>query len=187
MSSETSRKDLTEALLKREKWAIEALYVSAYESCSSFVLKNSGTKDDAFDCFQEAMVVFIRYLGRADFSLNAKPETLLYSIMRNRWLKQLRKTKGKVMVPIESTSSIEFVEDQEMIEKEHRLRTIDLALKQLQDDCRKLIRGFYFEKVDLKVLAEKLGYSYKFIRVKKVRCMTKLKELVSMSKEWNEI
>jgi len=76
-------------LRKGERGAIQAVYEQAYSLCAAFVLNNNGTKDDAKDLFQEALIVLIQKLKIPEFELTANIKTYMYAIVRNLWLKKL--------------------------------------------------------------------------------------------------
>ena len=56
-----------------------------------YVIENNGTKDDALDIFQEALVIFCQKVNDRNFTLTSKPETFLYGIAKNLWRNESRK------------------------------------------------------------------------------------------------
>lgn len=72
--------------------------------------------------------------------------------------------------------SIEEFEKSNM--KEERIELILGKLEQLGDECKTLLKAFYFERKKQSEIAQDLNYTNQFIRVKKSRCMGELKKLV---------
>lgn len=170
--------DFVIAMRRKERWAVKKLYAEGYGMCENFILKNSGSKDDAFDCFQEAMVVVVRNVNKENFEIQSKLSTYLFAVTRNLWLKQIR-SRSKMKY---SSSSAEIIENMGDATEENffeeKMKAIEQGLTELSVECRQLIKEYYYKKVDLKKLAENMGYSYKFVRVKKMRCMSKFKEIL---------
>ena len=174
----TDKDSFLSAIRLQERWAVKQLYNDGYGMCENYILKNSGNKDDAFDCFQEAMIVVIRKVKQTDFQLQSKLSTYLFAVTRNLWLKQLR-SKGNMSFADSSEEMLNNIgEIEEADEKEEKLLAIEKGLSALSEECRALIKEYYYKRIDLKLLADNMGYSYKFIRVKKMRCMNKLKEVL---------
>lgn len=174
-----SIQDQLEGLKSMNSQVIEQIYREGFVMCKSYILKNRGTADQARDIFQEAMYVLFKNLKRADFEMKSKPSTYLYSVSRNLWLKKIRDSKPTSEMDQEQIE--EHVESNvaHVNEIEQKYEAISQSLTSIGDECRKIIKGYYYEQTDLRDLAKQLGYTYQFIRVKKVRCMKKLKEMAN--------
>jgi DNA-directed RNA polymerase specialized sigma24 family protein len=55
------------------------------------IVKNSGTRNDAIDIYQDALVVFCTQVARPDFHLSSSISTYVFSICKNKWMEELRK------------------------------------------------------------------------------------------------
>lgn len=170
--------------LKRgEATALRSVYEQAYPICAALVLNNTGTKEDAKDVFQEALLVLIQKLKNPDFQLTANIKTYMYAIVRNLWLKKLRNNekKGLSLVIDEPEINFQLPYDDDFEykkETEERHDAIEEAFANLGEECKKIITAFYYQKMSLKEIAQWLGYTDHFIKVKKKRCMDALKEKV---------
>ncbi len=178
---------LVKGLIEEEHWAFEKLYKDQFNPLKSYVLRNSGTLDDAKDLFQETIIALMKVIVKPEFKLNdnTKLSTLTYSIGSRLWLMNLRKKK----LPIASSDISEMNEDfdtgqeglEEKIEYEAKHQLIAESLKTMGEECRKLLEFYYFKKIKLKEIAEMLSYTQAFVRVKKNRCMNELRELVTQN------
>jgi len=174
------------ALRRGDTQAIKAVYEQAYPICFNLIIYNQGTKEDSKDIFQEALLVFIQKLKEPSFVLTASIKTYIYAIVRNLWLKHLRNQgkKGLLLVVDEPDEAFQlpFDENDTAIEdkKENELRhtKIEEAIMHISEDCKKVIMSYYFHKMSLKEIAEMLGYTDSFVKVKKKRCMDTLREKV---------
>ena len=164
--------------------AVEQIYREAFGYCASFIINNRGDMEQARDFFQEALIVLFNNLRKPDFSLTCNVKTYLYSVMRNQWLKKINKDqRGGLKLVIDQDQDKEYViiandEIEEKQEKEEKHEAVAAAMKLIKEDCHQLIMSFYFKKINLSLLAEQMGYTYQFIKVKKNRCMEALKKKV---------
>ena len=176
--------EIVQRLRRGDREAIKQIYSEAFAYCASFITNNRGDTDQARDYFQEALIVLFNNLRNPDFELTCNVKTYLYSVMRNQWLKKINKDqRGGLKLVVDQEDGKEFViiaedEIEQKREKEDMHELVAKAIKLIKEDCRTLIMSFYFQKVDLTSLAEQMGYTYQFIKVKKNRCMDYLKKKV---------
>ncbi len=177
--------DLNTSLVTRlrrgESAAIKQVYKVAFPACVRLITNNSGTQEDAKDLFQECLIVLFKNLRKEDFELTCTVKTYLYSVARNLWLKRLNK-KGTLQLDMdEPDQDFILIQEDEVAEKqevEQKHQLIADILRDFKDDCKQLLTSFYFKKLPLKEIAESMGYTYSFARVKKSRCMDALKKAV---------
>lgn len=156
--------------------AIKALY-KHYSTVRGIVLKNSGSKQDAEDLYQEALIILFRKVKEKDFQLTSSLSTFLVGICRLQWMSELRK-RSKSSGDFESDlSEAQAEEFSSFIEEETKFKTAEKALLEIGEKCRDLLRLFYFEKLDFKTIASKIGLSNeKVAKVQKYRCLEKARE-----------
>jgi RNA polymerase sigma factor (sigma-70 family) len=176
--------DLLIRIRRGENGAIEEIYRLAYPSCQSFVLNNNGTVEDAKDVFQESLIVLMEYLDKGDFELSCKLQTFIYSIFRRLWLKQLKKS-GRLPVELYESEKeyINIEEDQISYKKEQEQKHIHInkVFASFKEDCRKVLTAYYYNNASLSEIAQMMGYTDNFIKIKKGRCMDALKKAVKES------
>jgi len=166
-------------LLKKNDFAKagELLY-DYFPVVKKLVLRNNGSRQDAEDIYQEALIILVRKVQSADFVLYSSLNTYLYSICRFLWSDRLKQKKRMVEVDIEKSHYI-FSEDEEQAikERERENEKAEKAFLQLGDKCRQLLLFFYFKKQSLKEIAITLGFSSeKVAKNQKYRCLEKAKE-----------
>ena len=157
--------------------AIKALY-KHYPTVRGLVLKNSGSKQDAEDIYQESLIILFRKAKETDFKLTSSLSTFLVGICRLQWMNELRK-RNKSAGDFESElNSVETEEFSSFIEEETKFKTAEEALLKVGEKCRDLLRLFYFEKLDFKVIAAKIVLANERVaKTQKYRCLEKAREL----------
>lgn len=165
---------LIEALRKGEGKAFEEVYEKYYRMASTFIQRNQGSEDDAKDIFQEMLFVLVKKLRDPDFELTAKLSTYIYSILRNLWYRRLKKRKtSNVSLDDEGHEYLLIDDDELAVKEEHEQKHVLMAkvFEELNEDCREIILSSFYKKLSHEVIAEQMGYTIAFVRVKRHRCM----------------
>lgn len=166
-------------LLRANKYskAAEKLY-GYFPVIKKFILKNSGTKQDAEDIYQDALIILMRKAQESQFVLTSSLNTYLYSVCRFLWSDQLKRKSKKVEKDFEKVEGF-IASDQisEDIKNESEFALAEKAVSSLGEKCRQLLRLFYFEKISMKEIALKLKFATeKVAKNQKYRCIEKAKE-----------
>ncbi|QIE60097.1 sigma-70 family RNA polymerase sigma factor [Rasiella rasia] len=179
------QQQLVDALKNNDEQVLRDLYVGNFRKTEAFILKNNGTSAQAKDIFQEAIMATWQNVRLDKFKPNSKSalQGYLYTIAKNKWLDHVRSAQYKKTKSIENSM---FLENDEMIEehteKEQRLHTIEQNFEKLGEECRELLKQFYYQKKSLREIAAGYNIGEASARNKKYRCINKLKALVGAPK-----
>lgn len=159
---------------KRFDPAMKSLY-AYFPAVKQFVVRNSGTKQEAEDIFQEALVVFCRKLDTKGFVLSSGINTYLYGVSKLLWLDELGKRNRRPAKPgIELRDNMSIPEMERDLEDDRPARLAQKAISQLGQKCRQLLERFYYHKQSMKEIAAALGFrSEKVAKNQKYRCLEK--------------
>lgn len=157
--------------------AAEKLYVY-FPVIRKMIAKNSGTRQDAEDIYQEALIILMRKSKEEGFALNCSVNTYLYSVCRYLWSDQLKARSKKVEVDFMKVEPLlQEAEAGELVKEENTFKLAEQAVSKLGEQCRKLLQWFYFDKLALKDIARRLKFaSEKVAKNQKYRCIEKAKE-----------
>jgi len=163
----------------KEDKALVKLY--RYQSViTTLVQKNGGSKEDALDIFQDALIIFCKRIWEGNFKLTSKIDTYLYSICYNLWRNELEKRNRRMAS--NSNSEMQLVDDDhmhELIEKESKIKQIETVLRKIGDPCMKLLKLFYYEALKMKEIAKQLGYkSEQTAKAQKYKCIERAKKMI---------
>jgi len=167
-----------EALLENDHKLLNEMYQKFLPRIEAMVRSNSGTKDEAFDIFQEALIIIYRKAKQMGFELTSKFYTYLYGICRNLWLKKLGKVKTEPLIkpPEEEYSNIDLTE--EAMEDEKRYQLYQEKMLELSEDCQKII-SLRLKKTKLKDIANLMGYKNENTATQKhFKCKKQLVKLI---------
>ena len=169
------------ALRREEPAAFEALYRQYFRMVAKQALVMGVTGTDIEDLFQELVLILVRKVRDTEFKLSAKMSTYVYAVARNLLLK---KTGKKAEFPVEESTLLALEESwsadelDARIEMEDRLNVVVGYLELLEDDCREVLRLSFYEKLPQAEIAQVMGYSDSFVKVKKHRCLEYLRKQV---------
>lgn len=146
---------------------------------STLVMKNGGSKEDALDVFQDALIIFCKRVWEGNFTLTSKIDTYLYSICYNLWRKELEKQNKKTSLSNQEQVLVNDEQIDLLIEKENKIKQIEVVLHKIGDPCMKLLKMFYYEALKMKEIAQKLGYSSeKTAKAQKYKCIERAKKMI---------
>ena len=179
MKTIDQEKDLLTGLAANDTNAIETIYRENFATIRSFIIKNNGYPDDAYDIFQEAMIVLFQKAKSSSFTLSCQLQTYLYSICRRLWLKKLQK-QNRFNPSVETIEEIVPVEDDlEFHEKKNNdFLFMESALAKIGEPCKSLLEAFYLEKKTMPEIAEAFGYTNADnAKTQKYKCLVRLKKI----------
>ncbi|MBR9861166.1 sigma-70 family RNA polymerase sigma factor [bacterium] len=141
----------------------------------NFVLKNSGDEGMVDDILQDAVIAVWKNVNTGDFLLTSKLSTYIMSIAKNLWFKELKKrTKFKYVDETNHSN-----EPSETMKVNMDQNIIVQMVQEMDETCRRLLSYFYFDGLNNKVIAEKLGFANTdTVKSKKYQCFKRLQETV---------
>lgn len=158
---------------KGDERALDYLYRKHYRMMVKLVVKNSGTEDDAKDVFQDALIIFWEKVLGGHLELTSKISTYLYSICQNVWRKELDR-KNKLVY--EEAAEVSAQHDPDRAE---RVEIVNKCLQSLGETCKKILMYYYFDRLSMTDIAEKLGFSNAdTAKTKKYKCKQELDRLI---------
>jgi len=162
----------------------EDLFVHAYETAfpkvASFVKKMGGSFEEAKDIFQDALVIYYEKRSDPEKPGQHDPSNYIKGIARHLWYKRYRENKNQT-----SLSNLPDLkaQEEELQVSENLLRFVELSGKK----CLELLRAFYYDKLNMKTIAGKFGFSgERSATTQKFKCLEKVRDTLkerSLTKE----
>ena len=168
-------------LKNKNNRAYEILYAFYYPPVRNFILKNSGTTEDADDVFQETILVLLDKIPKDYFTLTSSLKTFIFAISSNLWLKRLRDSSR--MVKTELDVYEKYLSDYEEGEPDTDLKKnkMQTAFKRLTLKCRTLLHAIFYEEKNIDVVTKEFGYTNTHnAQNQKYKCLEKARKGVSM-------
>lgn len=179
LNPESIHSEIERAFVHNDEQAIAKFYNTNFNKVRSYVLKNSGTEQDAKDVYQEAFIVLWRKVTEeiGFIKSESKAAGFLYQVSKNKWLDQLRSSRVKLKTEL-SENGIYAEPESEEDEYEVRLKEMKNALHKLGSQCKELLTLFYYAQKSMDEIGQNLKMNSASARNQKYRCMKQLRELV---------
>lgn len=161
--------EIIDRIKKGDETALDYLYKKNFRMMQKLILRNNGTEDEAKDIYQDALIVlWQKVTGDDEFTLTSKISTFLYSVCQNLWRKELERKKRHTNDQPERSET----PDQDA---EERNAIINKCIQELGDTCRKILTYYYFDRLSMVDIAEKLGFANSdTAKTKKYKCKKEL-------------
>lgn len=162
---------IIEGIRSNDGVVLEFVYRKYFPTIRFFVIKNSGSDEDAQDIFQEAMILIYKRIKSDSLELTCAFSTYLYSVCRLLWLRQLEKRQVKVTRLSENEVHINLDDQVELQYREQeRYRLYQKHFKTLRPECQEILR-LSLKKVPLKEIARRMNISSeKYLKKRKYEC-----------------
>ncbi len=155
-------------------------FIKLYEyfpKVEKLILTKGGTKNDAEDIYQEALILLCKKVRHTKFELTSAIGTYLYSVCRFMWSDELKRRKidtHSIDIDLPSNEQEQLLE---AMEKETRLQKAEQALMKLGEKCIQLLKMFYHESLRMKEIAKKLNFSSeKIAKNQKYKCLERARK-----------
>ncbi len=154
-----------------ENEILRYVYQKYYPEIRFFVIRNSGTDEDAKDVFQEALIVIYKKLKNEKLELRCSFKTYLYSVSRIVWLRSLENRKIHTSELSENQIHIELDDGLEgMLEEQIRYKLYQKHFLSLHVDCQEILKLF-LKKVPMREIQSRMNLkSEKYVKKRKYQC-----------------
>ena len=172
---------ILDQMRKGDEEALVTLYKTNERQVTAFVLRNNGTRDDAEDMLQEALVTLWERVKTGHYEHSAKLSTFVFAMVRNMWLRKLARARHEVVSgrDDETASSDDKSALDTLIENEQK-NTIATALEKLGDPCRTILLLYYWEELPMDQIARQMGFANSdTVKSKKYQCKKSLEKLLT--------
>lgn len=168
--------------------AFDYIYKEIFGSFSNWVYKNNGSIMDAEDAFQKGLLNFYLNLktNKYIFQESTKITTIIFQYAKMVWLNELESSRLKT-----KTKLPDFYDEidvapisQENLERLDIVKYVNIGLRELKEDCQKVIKWFYIEELPIREIAEKLGMQETSTKQKRFDCTQKLKSIYLKYKKY---
>jgi RNA polymerase sigma factor (sigma-70 family) len=175
-------------LIQHDSRTIEEIYAKYSKAIVKLVQQNNGTKDDAKDVLQEALVVIYQKVKYTDFELTSSFFSFFYAVCRNVWWRMLKKNKNNYK-NLSIEGDILLVDDiniSEELSKKERYEFYIQKLKKLGEGCQRLLE-LHFDGKKMPEIVQILGLSsVRYAASRKYKCKQQLVKLIENDANFSE-
>ena len=181
--------ELLERIRSGDEKAMELVYSQNRKSFIGWCIENySSTEEEAVDHYQDAITIFLEKVMNGSLtSIDSSIKTYVFGIGKNRIRQQFQKENTKARHLDEVAEHYQFLASNKELgdifssARDSMLRAFD----DLGDQCKEILRLFYFEKRSMSEIAVEMGFKNEGVsRTTKKRCLEKVRaEVLTNTKE----
>jgi RNA polymerase sigma factor (sigma-70 family) len=171
--------------------ALKQMYNHLLPKIRKYILNNSGTRDEANDIFQDAIIVFFYQVRDGKYDDRRNVEAYVFTVAKNLWIDKTR-TKKRV-VNYSHVGELEHIATEpnnqlhDMIDRE-KSSALKRVFEKLDPKCQKILHYYNYEKKSMKEIAVLMGYSSEDVaKTNHYRCKQYLAKLVKEDTELMEL
>ena len=178
---------LANALLIGEAEKIEQIYQELFPKVCKYIVSNGGGEEDAKDVFQKGLLQLSLRLRAGRVKINSSFEGYFFTICKNLWKREQKKTERRVtnenVLPLQD----EAVELAQSALEQEKWELFHEYMESLAENCKRLLKRF-FSKEPYQKVAQEFGYATEnVVRQRIFKCKKKLKELIQKDSRYNEL
>jgi RNA polymerase sigma factor (sigma-70 family) len=176
-----SDEELLTGLRERDSVSITELYRVLYPVARTIVEKNSGSREDTEDVFQDGIFVLYRNVSKGEIRLECTLKTYFYSICWKIWMQRLdrkwrMKYQSEIIQEPEEDYTVQDPDSDEVKLEQTRLYRHHFLL--LPNDCQQVLRLF-FCRTPLKDIALIMGFRDEtYAKTRKYLCKNMLRKRI---------
>jgi RNA polymerase sigma factor (sigma-70 family) len=178
--------EIIECLRNRQSYVVHYLSDRYLPMIRLMVTQLGGSQEDAKDIFQEGLMIMLEKIDNKEFALTCKFKTFLYCVCENLWKSIIAKRQAAVNYFARRTEPEDDKDFTEVMDN-NLCREIFLSVFNTLDPVGKNILKLYWEEVSPQEIADRLGYSYGYVRKKKCEAQAELTEKVKDHPEYKRI
>lgn len=175
-----SDQDIVEKLRDGDTSVMKYCYESSFSKVIAMIQKNGGTKQDAEDIFQDTLIVFYKNCLKPTFILSSTISTYVYAIAWRLWMKNIRQAKATTDELRDDLAVVSAFDFELADTKGDQMEEVMDAMEQAGKRCKEILILFYFNKLSMEIIAQKVGLKDdRAVREQKYRCMKRIKDAMA--------
>lgn len=183
--------ELIAGLAQSDSQTIAEIYRLYQPMLTKWMVSRGGNETDAYDVFQEGLVVLYEKSTDTAFCLTCKLSTYLFAICKRIWFKKSQAQHIMSSLDMEQEGdqdeALDFAAyDADLnvhLEKEAHLNKLEQSLDQLGSPCSELLKAFYIEDKSMLEIAQQFSYTNaENAKTQKYKCLNRLKKLFFSTK-----
>jgi RNA polymerase sigma factor (sigma-70 family) len=178
--------EIIDCLRKRQSYVVGYLSARYMPMIKLMVSKLGGDAEDASDIFQDGLMILLEKIDNRNFALTCRLKTYLYCICENLWKDVLDKRRAAENYFVRREAPAEeadFTEQLDQAVQEGLFRSVFETL----DQSSKAILGLYWQEMSPQEIADKLGFTYGYVRKMKSAAQAELTEKIKRHPDYRRI
>jgi len=164
--------------------AMVYIYKRIYTQVSSWMLNNKANVADVEDILQDSLIVLYNKVRKDDINKVVNIEAYIFKVCKNLWLRRLQRSGKEINISELSTDIPESAKGLTTLEDDEQRKALFQLLSKLGQTCQEILKYFYYERISMKEIAIKMGYSGEQVaKNKKSNCLKEVRLILADAPE----
>lgn len=152
------------------------LYKKVLPQLKNYILRTGGSKDDAFDVFHDALMVFYEQVMKNEYNTKYNVYGFLYRIGVFRWINKLKKDKGIVHYDeMPEFQAEEVSTNYDLNEPSRNQNLLQKLFSPIGEKCIELLNYTIYSDLLMEDVMLRMEFSsVEAVRMQQMRCKQKL-------------
>ena len=167
---------------------ISSLYQEVFPSVKNYIVSNSGNEEEAYDLFQDSMVLLYNQIRKGEFSEKYKIRGFLYTVSRNLWINRTKRLNRNTS--LEGLNNLEIIDENilDAIVSDEKRELVLKIFKSLDSKCVEILKCSVFFKMSMEDIMLKMGFSsVNATKTQNYRCKKTLSEKALKDPSFKEL
>lgn len=170
---------LLNAIRQGDDSALGILYNKNLRMIIKYFLTNNGTEEEAKEYLQDALVIFWEKVRNDQFELKSKITTFIFSIVKNRWLRELARRKKHTNLDSVEANPDGTANAEEEYQINETAEIVRDCINRLSQLCQKILKYYYYDNMSMTEISKLTGLANENVaKAKKYQCKKELEGLV---------
>ncbi len=153
-----SNTDFITGIRNHDSSVLNYVYNHHYPIVEGYIIHNQGSRDEARDIFQDAMMVVYKKIRSGELELTCKFGTYLYSICKNMWIQERKKYLQRAEKMRQQPMVVNDPDPgEDPLLKKHLSDLLNKHFAELSSDCQKIL-SMYFNHFSVEDIRAALNY-----------------------------
>lgn len=149
---------LIKGIRQHDSPVLQYVYDTYYPMIESYIIHNQGSREQARDIFQEAMIVVYKKIRADQLELSCKFGTYLYAICKNMWIQERKKYLLRAEKLKHQTLEVNDPgPSDDPLLQEHLSQLFNTHFGDLSEDCQKIL-SMYFNHFSVEDIRAAMNY-----------------------------
>lgn len=161
--------------LGEDRKVVPLLYKKVLPQIEKYVRRNSGNKEDAFDVFQDALMIFYKQVIKNSFDPKYKVFGYLYRVSINLWINKVKKDKKIQLVEEIMEPEPESMEIKESLFTRKNENILQSLFSGIGEKCIELLTYSIYYNLLMEDIMIRMNFpSVSAVKMQQQRCKQKL-------------
>jgi len=167
---------------------LNELYQGILPKVTSYIRNNSGSEEEAFDIFQDAVLCFFKLVINNKFDEKYDVSGFIFTVSRNCWINRVKKLNRHISVDTNESKELEEHGFLESIYDQERRDLVKMLFSQLELKCKEILTYTVYQNMTMEDICSRMGFaSENAAKTTNYRCKKKLMNLVKSSSLYSEL